>query len=349
MKNKEERSSILAEISNWLKLLGLVVLVAEGIIILAMNMTPTDHPISSWYPIFMLLFLIIIVVGVFMDRFHQRNMETSNLKLELGSRELSIQTGRTIEKQRQDVSQTDFMDNKLGFALTRPQLKNWKNPEYLNHKDYLIKTGLIQEEQWPNIEAGAQVMPFGKMLTQSETVLFQYGEPIKINFTDNSTTELIEKHLERMSQFYISQGEKPLSEEEAKKLREELFYGNLDLSNMVFSNSFVVQVLDKSLALKSPIEPNLPNLFAAIQRTIFEPLDQLISNKDSILWGSTNKIKHIKIGMEEQDITIYRMNRMLENEDSFYQLQIQWAPESKAAISIWEELKKMFETFKLIH
>ncbi|MDN3670500.1 hypothetical protein QWY93_14350 [Echinicola jeungdonensis] len=349
MKNKEERSTILAEISNWLKLLGLVVLVAEGVIILAMNLTPAEHPISTWYPVFMLLFLIIIVVGIFMDRFHKRNVESSNLKLELGSRELSIQTGKKLEKQRQDVNQADFIDNKLGFALTRPQMKYWKPPEYLNHKDYLIKTGLIQEEHWQNIVAAAQVMPFGKMLTESETVLFQYGESIKINFTENSTTELIDKHLERLSNFYVSHGEKPLSEEEAKKLREDLFYGQLDLSKMVFSNSFVVQVLDKNLALKSPIEPNLPNLFAAIQRTIFEPLDQLISNKASILWGSTNKIKHIKIEEEEQDITIYRMNRMLENEGNFYQLQIQWSPESKAAISIWEELKKMFETFKLIH
>lgn len=63
------RSRILDQISDWLKLLGLVVLVAEAGILTAMGLTPEGNPLHPWYPVFMLLFLAMIVVGLFFDRY----------------------------------------------------------------------------------------------------------------------------------------------------------------------------------------------------------------------------------------------------------------------------------------
>ena len=65
----EERTKILAAVSDWLKLLTLIVLVAEFLMLAAMKMTPENNPIHSWYPIFMLAFLAVIVVGVFFERY----------------------------------------------------------------------------------------------------------------------------------------------------------------------------------------------------------------------------------------------------------------------------------------
>ena len=41
-----------------------------------MKLTPEEHPLHAWYPLFMLLFLVVIVVGLFLDR--RSHSDTSN-------------------------------------------------------------------------------------------------------------------------------------------------------------------------------------------------------------------------------------------------------------------------------
>lgn len=74
---KNSRKGIIAEISDWLKLLALVVLVAEAAIIAAMKLTPTNNAIHAWYPVFMLVFLVVIVAALFFDR-HQQSASSSS-------------------------------------------------------------------------------------------------------------------------------------------------------------------------------------------------------------------------------------------------------------------------------
>jgi hypothetical protein len=52
----------------------LVVLVAEAVMITAMSMTPDSSPLKNWYPVFMLLFLLVPVVGLFFDRHKEREI-----------------------------------------------------------------------------------------------------------------------------------------------------------------------------------------------------------------------------------------------------------------------------------
>ncbi|HEY0736753.1 MAG TPA: hypothetical protein VGD69_17675 [Herpetosiphonaceae bacterium] len=68
----ENRSSILDAVSDWIKLLALVVLVAEGILIVAMTQTPDTNEYKVFYPVMIVLLLVIIVIGIFFDRFTQR-------------------------------------------------------------------------------------------------------------------------------------------------------------------------------------------------------------------------------------------------------------------------------------
>jgi hypothetical protein len=71
----ENRIGVLGAISDWLKLLALVVLVCEAVIIIAMRTTPESNPLAAWYPVFMILLLLVVVVGVFVDRFAQLTTE----------------------------------------------------------------------------------------------------------------------------------------------------------------------------------------------------------------------------------------------------------------------------------
>jgi hypothetical protein len=71
---KESRVLTLAAVSDWLKLLALIVLVAEVVIPIAMWQTPKESSIRAWYPVFMLLFLVVIVIGVFVDRYFSQKL-----------------------------------------------------------------------------------------------------------------------------------------------------------------------------------------------------------------------------------------------------------------------------------
>jgi hypothetical protein len=73
----ENKKGIIDSISNWLKLLALVVLVAEAVMITAMSMTPDSSPLKNWYPVFMLLFLLVPVIGLFFDRQMERQRTPS--------------------------------------------------------------------------------------------------------------------------------------------------------------------------------------------------------------------------------------------------------------------------------
>ena len=64
----ESRSSILAAISDWLKLLGLTVIAAEGILAVAYFSTDRSDPVRKYYFPLALGFLALIVAGVFFDR-----------------------------------------------------------------------------------------------------------------------------------------------------------------------------------------------------------------------------------------------------------------------------------------
>tara|TARA_R110000868_G_scaffold37111_2_gene131294 strand:- start:2218 stop:3114 length:897 start_codon:yes stop_codon:yes gene_type:complete len=64
---KKERMGILSSLSDWLKLLGLIVLVAEATILTAIA-TDFETSFKGWYPVAMLLFLAVIVIGIFIDR-----------------------------------------------------------------------------------------------------------------------------------------------------------------------------------------------------------------------------------------------------------------------------------------
>lgn len=68
--SEKERAGILAGISDWLKLVGLVVLVAEGVILAAIAVAGPGDDLQPLYSLFFSL-LLVIVVGVFFDRYQQ--------------------------------------------------------------------------------------------------------------------------------------------------------------------------------------------------------------------------------------------------------------------------------------
>ena len=63
--NREKRVSILAAISDWLKLLGLIVLAAEALLLAAYLSTDRTDPVRKYYFPLMLVFLALIIPCLF--------------------------------------------------------------------------------------------------------------------------------------------------------------------------------------------------------------------------------------------------------------------------------------------
>ena len=122
--DKNGRTGVLNAVSNWLKLVALIVLVAEAMILAAMKLTPETNPLSSWYPLFMLFFLLVVIVGVFFDRYTQTKIK-SQLTLELEDRRVTVETAnltRTAgELQNRDITGM-YVDSQNGFMVARPKL-----------------------------------------------------------------------------------------------------------------------------------------------------------------------------------------------------------------------------------
>ena len=343
------RSGILSQISDWLKLLALLVLVAEVLVIAAMKMTPDGHPMHGWYPALMLLFLAIIVVGVLIDRYGERRSQ-SELTLALGDREIRVDTSRSLIPQaRSQLVQMSGMysDSQKGFMLPQPKSKGWLEAQHLDVGAAIVKSGLIPDiDKWNQIKATAEVMPLGKMIVEGHLVRFEHGGAVDLEVTHETSTSIVENAVKKIVELAGKEGKQP-SPDEIAELRQTLLLQNFP-SKLKFWNAFNVNILEKSLAAESPLPPTLANVFLAIIRFDNTNIERLVANEDSIMWGSQDTVKNIVVNGAKRDITIYRVNRLVENERRVFALQATFSPQTDASIYVWDELQAIFNSFRII-
>jgi hypothetical protein len=349
------RSGILAAVSDWLKLLALIVLVAEAVILIAMRITPSSNPLTSWYPVFMLLFLIVVVVGVFWDRYTQRS---TALTLTVSDRKVSVETSDmtvpTEEMKRYDIDAM-FVDSQNGFMFPKFKSQLWSKPQYLSSGELFLKFGLIQDlDAIEEAKKGAAVLPLGTMMIESRHLLFEEADPIECQLTDETSNPVAETTIQRMIALLEKDG-KGLNEEQVRELRKALIRrgGGSDKLKLVpeqfkVHNTFSVSIFDKSLARESPIQPNLANVFLLEVKGSGETVDNLVANTRSILWGSSQTLTNVMVKGKLRELTTYRMSNLVESDERLFKLQISFSPQTESSIAVWEELKEVFDSFRMI-
>lgn len=345
----EKRTGILSAVSNWLKLLALIVLVGEAVIIAAMGLTPSSHPLFSWYPLFMLLFLVVIVVGVFIDRAGER--KERKLTLPVGDKEVSIDTDKTMlpksETALLDV-ESNYIDSQRGFTLKRPTLPGWSAPEQLDMGGYALKVGLIENiEKWNENKEAAAVVPMGRMLVEAGVVLFEYGKPIELELTDDTSNVVVDTVINRLIDYSKKEGVQP-TDKQIRDFRKGMIRGGMKFERLMVHNSFAVIIFEKELAQNSPIVLNLANLFLKLTSQVIPSLNNLASNEDSIMFGYGQTLTKVLVNKTLREVTTYSVSRLLQSEKRMFQLAINWSPQTEADISVWEELKGMLGSFRVI-
>jgi len=344
----KEWGTILPAVSSWLKLLALIVLVAATFVIVAMIITPNDNPNYAVYPYMLLGLLLVVILGVFVDRQNERDSRKSEGTLRrTNDNKLVIE-----EKTSKNVLEKNpnFVDSKLGFKIYYAMKDNWKKPEYLEYKELLIKLGVTTDGQDGDelINLILLTNPYGNMFVQSDNIIYQYGENLEIEFLADSTTQEIEDYLKRLENFLKDNEGQQLTEEDKQEQRQKLFLGDLGITKLYFPVSLSIQILQKELAVTSMSKPNLPNLLKSLIAITREPIEQLSSFDNSIIWITRMKMLNVKVNGIKGNFTIYRTYKLIETKDKLLLLQIQWSPESDSAIEVWNELSGMLDSFALI-
>lgn len=346
----ESRSTILSAVSDWLKLLALVVLVAEAVVLVAMKLTPETNPLYAWYPLFMLLFLCVIVIGIFVDRYLQSTHERNELSIQVGDVALTVGSGDPVAADQSTDTQSKediFVDSERGFQFKLPATVGWSQPERLPIGDFLVRVGLLKDNDgFSELYQAMALLPMGRMLAESSCLVVGRGDAIEAVFTEESTNLVIETYLDRVSSLRQQEGE-DLSEDEKREMRQNILRRQMPVDSINVWNRFVITTMEKKYALESPVKPTLANLFLQLSRNL-GPLDQLVSTDKQILYGSTVTLRNILINNERRELTANTIFHLTESKNYFYLVEIYYSPQTQDSLRVWEELQNMAHSFRMI-
>ncbi len=290
----------------------------------------------------------VIIFGVFKDRRHDRDSKTEQLQIQVDNFELKVDTNQSTGRTAGTTLPTTYTDNSLGIAFELPEQNSLQKALHLSYRDYLSHIGFaVSDEEWAQQELQSDVVPIQKMISKSDLLYFRHDSSIIVDLTDETTTPMIELLLQDLVASQKNQGE-VLSEADLKKMRSQMALGESGPQKFLFENSFGVQIMDKSLLGDAGKIITLAQVFTSIQAVLKETIEELKANDQMILWVSTFRANGVLINDAKSDITIYRMNALFERQGKYYQMQIQWSPETKAPLKLWEQMKSMFETFRLV-
>lgn len=354
---KEKRSSILDSVSNWLKLVALIVLVMEAILLLAMTLTPVSEPIFILYPILMFVLVLAVLVALFLDRGQHRKSDIERIRattelqkvqqtVRVDDMEISVNTEKSTTKELEKGANT-YTDNVLQFSFSKPMGDKWQNPEFIKYADYVRATYFsdLPDEQLKQLIT--ENSPYGKLFFYSKILNIQYGEMVIIEMDGESSTETVEAYLESMVEKFKKEGAE-VKEEEIKDARKKLNQTE-NSSKIGFAVDIKIMALDKNIMDIPLMNNSLPNLFLNFGMFIREPIDSMNTDENSILWTTKNKLKNVTIDDEPyKNFSIYRLYRLLKNDDYIYFCSAQWSPQIEGAHFAWDSLKKSFESFKIL-
>ncbi len=355
--NKEKRSSILNAISDWLKLVGLVVLVVEALLLLAMALTPVEDPIFKWYPITMILLAILVIVLLFFDRRDERETSIQKIHAEATVERIRQQTVVVASNEVQvdstsigaelDEGADAYTDSLLGYSFNKPKGDGWNDPERISYGQFIRKLYNQEDLSDEVIKNNANLnSPYGNLMFHSKILEIQYGEDYTVDFNENTTTDMVEYAIAKHVEDLKNSGEE-VSEEEIIETRRQLNQTDV-IPSVSFTPNIRIMTMSKDNLDVSFLDTGLPNLFMHLQTTVQESMESLSADEDSILWTTANKLNNVSFQGEDYNaFYIYRLYRLLQSEKYLYLVAAQWSPQLKSAVFAWDSIKKSFESFKV--
>ncbi|WP_435577693.1 hypothetical protein [Gilvibacter sp.] len=345
MSKNEKRSSIIGSISNWIKLMALIVLVAEVIILLAMSQTPVDSKLYVIYPIMMFLLLLIVIGAVIFDRTQDRR--SSVAAISSNNQELQIDPDSVATEQLTD-DKNKYTNSLLGYEFDLPTGQQWHEPRQLNYHQYFSEITLqndIDQDAFNKSMMTFHIL--GPSFVNADILSVMHGETVVIEMNENSSTQEVENRLQIIKKLSELEDE-PISDEDLQNLRVQVNKTS-DISQIQFNSKLEVWTFPRVIDNQGIIfEYKLASFFQQFLTQGTEFIDSLIAEDDYILWTTGDTLKHVKIKDSNFDsFRISRWYRLHRSKKFIYLVSLQWSPEFDPTMTTWDKIKESFESFKI--
>ncbi|MHA2066991.1 MAG: hypothetical protein ACXABY_21705 [Candidatus Thorarchaeota archaeon] len=351
----EGKGGILAAISTWLQLLGLVVLAAEAVILAAIAVTPESNPLAPWYPVFMLLFLLVLIFGVFFDRFTERRshllVSTEGISSELRepiSVEMSSKSITKREVEKKLDPKTAIIRQEDGFTFKLPKRLDWSEPRSLTRRELMQQKGLeMSPDHWEELNKSIARHPLGKMILEAKNLLITCGPSIEIQFSEKSSSEVIDARIEALIAQLEEDG-KEVDEEFIAESRKFLLEGSYKIDHVRIQNSFIVTVFDKVKAKDLVMKPNLGTVFLTLVSGVIDKIDSLRADEDVVSWKTSPAVTNVLIDNQLRNLEVLMVFRLTESDDKLFLVAMEYSHQTKVHPDAWQDLLDMFDSFRMI-
>ena len=291
------------------------------------------------------ILVVAVLIFVFFA-FYAPQFTEAALTLDMAGNKVSVQTTKVSREEVQGLDpQRHYIDSARGFFFEAPTTENWSKPNVLSGFKALIeaKGVTLSPQLLEAYERNIAINPLGPMLRQAETVRLVSGESLRVEFTDETSNELIDKIIENTIKDAESKGVQ-LQDEDIVSLRRSA----LGVETLDFANEFTVAIFDKKKLVDLPGALSLPAFFTAISSTLGINLDKLVANENQMLTGGSVSLQKVRIDGSVKDFRVYRWMLMTESKDAFYMVEIAYSPQTAGSIQVWEDLRNLMDSFRLI-
>jgi hypothetical protein len=302
------------------------------------------------YTVLILFFVFIILLAAVL--FFPRLGETQQLTVSLGGNSLSVAPSivetRAVEPETLNRANY-FVDVDGGFYYELPPGDKWSTPTQVSGIMNVIaeKKAVLNEETEVNLQNNLSIHPLGLMLADQEMTRIVTGDPIRIEFTPDTTNNVAEAVINNILEIASQEDGFSPSEQEMIQLRESIYKDVLMFERMDFSNEFTVTTLDKAL-----LDKNLESSLQIFAITTLAPLgfflEKLVADENSILAGMRVSLRNVLVDGETESFDVYRWIYIAESKDKFHVVEIAWSPQTANSVSTWDDLKHLLNSFRIL-
>jgi hypothetical protein len=267
-------------------------------------------------------------------------------------REISVQTqslvapaasANTVDPQKY------FIDSTHGFLFRLPTSESWEKPETIIGLSNMIAARIdLEPEAAQAVVQQLNLNPFGTMLIEQSLVRFKTGQVLNLVFTEDTTTDFAENFIARLGVEYRRENPNMPEQEidaELKKLKLNLIRGIA--TSVRFQNEFCVTWLDKA-KLPPNLKPSMAGILLQVGSTFATTARDIKMVDKNITLTSSIFMRNVLINGQKMDLTADRWLLLTEAKDYFYLVEIAFSPQTQDSVAIWDDLKGMVESFRLL-
>jgi len=287
-------------------------------------------------------FTVVFILYVIAPRF-----KTTELTLSIKDYKLAVKTTQLEKLKIMEFGPPEslYVDTIEGVVFNLPIEDIWKDPE----KFYDLNS-LFERKKIAKIESEAKWYPellvrspLGKMIQESHSIRIASKEVVRIEYDDSTYDELFHQQAEGLKELMLSDSIL-IDSATIKEFKRSFFaYQGID-----YSNEIVIHIYDKKDLSGFPINISLASLFLEMTESFGYGVERIKANDEVIFASGSGIVENIKVDGKRIDFYAYRWILMTETRERFYMVEIGFSPQARNSIRAWEDLRRMFESFRVI-